>query len=165
MTKVELYKQKIAKRSGLFKKILVVALFALLSIPLVWFMSVKVGHADFTLKQIIINMCLAYSTIGLQLYGIRIFIKLIKNYSKQEWLSADNLKLYQRLGATIFIFVFVQYIAQSISVVVNADKLQSHEPVTFFHVDTITLLILGAFMYLGSRHRLSRLSLLRGHEA
>lgn len=165
MSKVEHFKQKIAKRNRLFKKILIVALFALVSIPLMWFLSVKVGHSDFSLKQIIINMCLAYSTIGLQLYGIRIFIKLIKNYSKQEWLSEDSLKLYQRLGAIIFIFVFVQYFAQSISVIVNADKLKSHEAVTFFHVDTITLLILGALMYLGSRRRLGRLGLLRGHQA
>ncbi len=149
------FKEKMSKKNRLFQKIILVALVALVSVPIMWFMAVKLGHADYTPKQIIINMVLAYSTIGLQLYGIRILIKLIKNYSKQNyWLSEENLKLYQRLGAVIFSYIIVQYVVQLISVIVNADKFKPHEPVTFFHVDTITILLLGAFLYIGSRCRL-----------
>src|SRR3990167_10317209 len=127
----EKFEKKINKRNRLYLKIMWLALMPLVSVPLMWFISVKYAHVQFTLKQIIVNMLLAYSTIGLQLYGIRILFKLIKNYSKQEWLSDDNLKLYQKLGAVMFIYIFVQYIVQSISTIVNADKLQSHEPITF----------------------------------
>lgn len=147
--------EKMQRRAKLYQKIIWTVFSASLSIPLMWYVAVKYAHVDYTFKQILFNMLMGYAIFGIQFYGIRILIKLIKNYTKQQWFSEDNLKLYQRLGAVIFSYVFVRYFMQSISSLINADKIQNQEPIIFFNSDNLTLLLIGAALYLGfwSRRR------------